>query len=269
MTIRQEMTSAVSGAHIDLTHLSAVARTQGTRAVRRRRATAVGAAAALAVAVGVGATAVVPGGSGRDPADPGPGPGPAGSPEAPDLTTTVPATGPGAVAALRYTVEDTLDGSSTGFTSQGPYGAQSDLTGRLVFTSAISGVASLVQVSISTSEDVPAGSLCGTMSRRCTQTGLPDGSVLLTFQDALASDPGPLTRSAVLWRSDGTQVSVFNSTGQDIPGHETWGRLSDEPSLTFGQLADIARQPWWGETLPATFVEEGESLDVGAVDDFD
>lgn len=268
MSIREQMTSAVENADIDLSRLTTVARTQGTRAIRRRRAASVGAVVAVALTIGVGATSLVSQDQQGNTANSGPGLAaqPAG---APDMSVTVPATGPGAAAALRYAVQDNTDGSSMGYFSQGPYGDEFNLTGGFAFTSASTGVTSYMQVHITTSNDIPTGSLCTFMTRRCEQSNLPDGSVLVTSQTARASDPGALIRDATVWRPDGTSVSVSNSTGQDIPGSADWGRLSQTPSFTFQQLADIAQEPWWGSSLPATFVDEGDDLDVKVESNFD
>jgi hypothetical protein len=268
MNLHEQMNIAVEDAHIDLDRLTRVARTQGTRAVRRRN---IALPVAALVLVGVGAVMTMRASTEPAPVASSPSStnGPVGG--GPDLSTLVAPTGPGAVAALRYALHQIADGKTFDYTSQGPYGEQNDLHAAFAFTSNETGVTSSVEVGVTTGETAPEGSLCGSgvMSTTCADTTLPDGNRLTVTEDGKASGLSSLRRTAILWRTDGVQVTVTNNTGQDLREHTTWDSIGTEASLSADQLTAIARQPWWGTDLPQVFVRQGQTLNVSEVGSFD
>lgn len=245
--------------YLDVARLGRVARTQGTRVLRRRRAVAVvaGVSAVTVAAVGVSA---VPHGAGDgardlvaagvsnsrsnsaqndfDPAHPGP---------------TGPATGRGLAAALRWAVADLQDGSATNFGGQEAH----EWYANLEWTSADGQGVSVIGVNVQ--NDMRHGN-CDSTYLDCRESTLSDGSLLMTFEEHTAvADGTGISRTADLMRSDGVRVVVSATNGFDLPSSQ-WDITRPQPPLSAAQLTRLAQEPFWGATLPTYFLEQGRDL---------
>lgn len=248
-----------AGTPLDIDRLCRVARTQGTRALRRRRAgTAAGGLAAMAViglAIGsIHGSPAAPGyadGAATGDATPNVAPTSTFDPTHPGATG--PATAPGVAAALLWAVADEQDGSATDFRGQHGHEWYSQLQ-----WTPIDGLGlSVIGVNVQT-DNTYTGCPDGVFD--CQEHTLPDGNKLLTYEEreAVAGGTG-ITRSAFLMRADGVSVAVEATNGLDLPMAK-WDVTRPEPPLSADQLATIAEQPFWGTTLPSYFLSQGHDL---------
>lgn len=259
LELELDATKDRAGARLDIDRLCRVARIQGTRALRRRRAgTAAGGLAAVAViGLAIGSTH-------GNPARPGYADGvatgdatPTGTPTSTFDPThpgaTGPATAPGVAAALRWAVADEQAGSASDFRGQHGH----EWYSQLQWTPADSSGLSVIGINVQT-DNTYTGCPVGVFD--CQERTLPNGSKLLTYEErqSVAGGTG-ITRIAALMRPEGLSVAVEATNGLDLPMAK-WDVTRPEPPLSADQLATIAEQPFWGRTLPSYFISQGRDL---------
>ena len=249
---------------LDVDRLAATARHEGGALRRRRRlATAAGSVAVLAV-VAAGVTAALPDGSrssGPLAADPT-------SPTATPSAVTPPASEPGAatargaVAALDWALQEELGGTTSDYFGQPPSGLPGfghDYYAQLVFDDG-GGVG---EVGLNVQFGMDFVSTCANSSWvvRCSSRALPGGGRLTTYDEESPAAGGPhIRRVADLRRADGVRVVVSASNGFDLSANRYDVRRA-EPAFTTEQLAAVVQHAFWGDTLPARFLEAGEQLE--------
>jgi hypothetical protein len=267
MNITEHLRQAASGSDtggLDLDHLARVARSQGTRARRRRRGAAVLGCAAL-VGVVAGSAALLdqdPGRAGVTVAGSGT---PSASPSA--APSTAPSTGPGGLvgltgrgvaAGLIRAVGDVAQGSAGAFAGQGDgLGEDPEAYAQLDWVAADGLGVSVIGVNVQPGMGYVA--TCRGAELRCTST-VTDGSTLTTYEEHTPTPGGVgIRRTADLLRADGTRVVVSETNGRDLPANR-WDVTRPQPPLSYAQLTRIVQRPWWGAELPGDLLEEGERL---------
>jgi len=267
--LRQATDTTATGS-LDLEHVARVARAQGLRARRRRRAVAVLGSAALVGAVVVGSVGLL----GQDPDRDGLPVAGSGTPTASTptpSTSTAPApvpsldpsdtgrlTGRGVTAGLRHAVQEVAQGRAGAFAGQGGARPDDEAYGQLDWTDADGLGVSVVGVNVQPGMDYVSS--CGATELRCTRTRSADGRILTTYEEhtAVAGGVG-IRRVADLLRPDGVRVVVSATNGYDLPANR-WDVTRAQPPLGYAQLTEIVQQPWWGAQLPTYFLEQGEQL---------
>lgn len=273
MNLHDRMQQAVEHADPDLDRLGRVARVQGTRLRRRRQGLVLLGAAAVVSAVALGAGVLQaqdvvqrPGAGVPQIASDPVSASPTAEPSL-DLSIEGPASGRGVTAALRHAISSVEDGSASQFAGQGGSGRGDDFYGELAWTDDGPGV-SVVGVNVQPGMDF--ASTCTSYVVNCTSEAQAGGGRLTTYEERTPVAAGVGVRwVADLLRADGTRVVASSTNGYDLPSNR-WDVTRPLPALTFAQLTQIIRQPWWGGELPQYFLDRGEELDgyqdFGALD---